>query len=207
QFLSADERQRKPLEEPFLAFDAQVRPQQSIRHVSANNGSTAVAVFTTGPVNLPNAVHPQDVLATQGTKPSVIRTKIFLSDPQVDRERVISKKGERTPKTCEWIKGHELFKKWLTKKSDLSLLWISGGPGMGKTMLSVFLTFELERLFAATENQVLYYFCSHDDAHGNSAAAILRGLICQLLHSPEDLAPVVARHLPEEASAQQTRNI
>ncbi|EEY15712.1 conserved hypothetical protein [Verticillium alfalfae VaMs.102] len=47
------------LEEPFLASNAQLRPQQSIRHVSANNGSTAVAVFTTGPVNLPNAVHPQ----------------------------------------------------------------------------------------------------------------------------------------------------
>jgi DNA replication protein DnaC len=54
----------------------------------------------------------------------------------------------------------------------VQLLWISGGPGKGKTILSIYLTQELEQ-----ERQTIYYFCASDNHERNNAASLLRGLI------------------------------
>jgi hypothetical protein len=52
-----------------------------------------------------------------------------------------------------------------------NLLWISGGPGKGKTMLSIFLTEELEKMENA---ELLFYFCNHQDEERNIAVAVLQ---------------------------------
>jgi hypothetical protein len=54
----------------------------------------------------------------------------------------------------------------------LNLLWISGGPGKGKTMLSIFLTEELEKMENA---ELLFYFCNHQDEKRNIAVAVRDG--------------------------------
>jgi ankyrin repeat domain-containing protein 50 len=41
---------------------------------------------------------------------------------------------ERVPGTCEWFLTDEQFLKWLKGNSDL--LWVSAGPGRGKSVLS-----------------------------------------------------------------------
>jgi hypothetical protein len=49
-------------------------------------------------------------------------------------------------------------------------------------MLSIFLTEELERISQNTENaELLFYFCSHQDEKRNTAVAILRGLVYQII--------------------------
>ena len=48
---------------------------------------------------------------------------------------------------------------------------------MGKTMLSIFLTEELERQKNSSEAVLLYYFCEGQDVKRNSAVNILRGLL------------------------------
>lgn len=64
---------------------------------------------------------------------------------------------------------------------DNPLLWISGGPGKGKTMMSIYLTEVLEKLIAKNPGEiVIYFFCDHQVAQRNSATSILRGLIWQL---------------------------
>jgi Cdc6-like AAA superfamily ATPase len=75
---------------------------------------------------------------------------LFLTDPRDDREKLVHIKGPRVEGTCEWIKSNVLYDSWIHSHSQL--LWLSGGPGKGKTMLSVFLAEELERTANDSEN-------------------------------------------------------
>jgi ankyrin repeat protein len=103
---------------------------------------------------------------------------LFLTDPAVDRDRLLDLKGERAADTCEWILTDQLYKAWFY--SDSCLLWLSGGPGAGKTMLSIFLAGKLATRLPKN-TILLQYFCKNEDDKRNTAVAILRGLIFQLL--------------------------
>ncbi|KAL9106323.1 MAG: hypothetical protein Q9227_008659 [Pyrenula ochraceoflavens] len=107
---------------------------------------------------------------------------LFLTNPQDDRANLVSVKGQRVPNTCEWIKKHTSYQSWL--RGDVPLLWISGGPGKGKTMLSIFVTEELEST-SGQDARLLYYFCDHQDEKRNNAVHILRGLLWQITRKPE----------------------
>ncbi|KAL8793856.1 MAG: hypothetical protein Q9195_003582 [Heterodermia aff. obscurata] len=113
---------------------------------------------------------------------------VFLTDPNDDREWLKQKKGSRVDGTCMWINGHEAYKSWLS--TDSELLWLSGGPGKGKTMISIYLVEELEQRVKRSENTILLqYFCDNKDERRNTATAILRGLIFQLLRTQPGLLP------------------
>lgn len=104
-----------------------------------------------------------------------------LTEPEDERQKLINAKGSRVDGTCQWVLGHELYLSW---KASLNtrVLWVSGGPGKGKTMISIFLTEELENEVKDSENAILmYYFCENKDADRNTAIAILKGLISQML--------------------------
>lgn len=94
------------------------------------------------------------------------------------------------PGTCEWIKNNATYRAWLTcggnddceNYNNSRLLWISGGPGKGKMMLSIFLTEELEKHIAHTKDSgLLFFFCSAQDEKRNTAVAVLRGLLHQII--------------------------
>ena len=107
---------------------------------------------------------------------------LFLTDPKCDREKLVDAKGLRVKGTCEWIKSNKLYDSWLHSHSQL--LWLSGGPGKGKTMLSIFLAEELERTARLSQGTLfLQYFCDNKDEKRNTAVTIMRGLIFQLLQS------------------------
>ena len=113
-------------------------------------------------------------------------TALFLTDPKDDREQLIQAKGSRVDSTCEWIKSNAVYESWLHSRSQL--LWLSGGPGKGKTMLSIFLAEELEQVAKHSEDVLfLQYFCDNKDEKRNTAVAVLRGLILQLLQSQRKL--------------------
>ena len=118
---------------------------------------------------------------------------LFLTDPRVDRERLESIKGSRVAGTCEWIQDDEMYQKW--PAGDDHLLWISGSPGKGKTMLSMFLIEDLERA-ALRDGSVecLYYFCDHEDAKRNTGTAVLRSLLYQMLVKHPGLFQHIASH-------------
>ena len=111
---------------------------------------------------------------------------IFLTDISADRAKLITTKGSRVDGTCEWIKSHALYNSWLRSQSQL--LWLSGGPGKGKTMLSIFLAEELEQTARLSQNKLfLQYFCDNKDEKRNTAVTVIRGLIYQLLQSRRKL--------------------
>jgi hypothetical protein len=104
---------------------------------------------------------------------------LFLTDPRDDREKLLHAKDPRVDGTCKWIKTNALFDSWF--RSHSQLLWLSGGPGRGKTMLSIFLAEELERIAKDSRDTLfLQYFCS-DDPKRNTGVTVLRGLVFQVL--------------------------
>ena len=114
------------------------------------------------------------------------RKALRLTDPYDDREKVKSAKGKRVPGTCEWIRNDLTYRSWLD--GNAPLLFISAGPGKGKTMLSIFLTEELERLSLQMERtMLLFFFCDNQDEKRNTAVAILRGLVYQIVEKRPDL--------------------
>ena len=111
---------------------------------------------------------------------------LFLTNPLDDREQLIQAKGSRVDGTCEWIKSNKLYDSWLHSHSQL--LWLSGGPGKGKTMLSIFLAEELEQTAKRTQDRLfLQYFCNNRDEKRKTAVSIIRGLMFQLLQSYQKL--------------------
>ncbi|KAM0723355.1 hypothetical protein Q7P37_000341 [Cladosporium fusiforme] len=127
----------------------------------------------------------------------ICRDALFFCDPAVDRANLVTAKGERVAGTCEWVNRNSSFKSWL--HGDTDRLWISGSPGKGKTMISIFLTQELEK-----DCQVIYFFCSHAIDGRSTATAVLRGLIWQMTQLDMELALHLPRYLDPEASS--TRN-
>ena len=106
--------------------------------------------------------------------------KTLQLDPRDHRSKLVQQKGMRTKGTCEWIKSNELYKAWLRAQSNL--LWLSGGPGKGKTMFSIFFAQELEKITRQSQNALfLEYFCDIKDKRRNAANSIIRGLVFQLL--------------------------
>ena len=85
------------------------------------------------------------------------------------------------------------------------LLWISRGLGKGETMLSVYLTEELERHTASIDSAGLaFFFCSASDEKRNTAVAVLRGLVYQLITKRPQLIKHVLPYFETPERIQQT---
>ncbi|KFY53625.1 hypothetical protein V496_07428 [Pseudogymnoascus sp. VKM F-4515 (FW-2607)] len=110
-----------------------------------------------------------------GTEEDQCLKSLFLTNPPDHRDAIITAKRVRADGTCEWITSTDEYKAWIT--SPPSLLWLSGGPGKGKTFISIFLTKHLSK-----SANVIYFFCDNKDESRNTAVAILRGLLYQLIN-------------------------
>ncbi|KAL7783921.1 ankyrin repeat-containing domain protein [Trichoderma afarasin] len=112
---------------------------------------------------------------------------LFITEPEMDRAKLITSKGELVQGTCDWVTQKVEFTEW--QASDGGLLWISGGPGLGKTMLSIHLTEFLSRCFHSLDQSYYstYFFCDAKDNTRNNAVAIVRGILFQLLKQKGDL--------------------
>ncbi|WYZ44541.1 hypothetical protein EsH8_VII_000977 [Colletotrichum jinshuiense] len=102
-----------------------------------------------------------------------------LSDPRDDKARIERLKGGLLRDAYRWILDHDDFRQWHDDTRN-RLLWIKGDPGKGKTMLLCGIVNELEKLPVGTCT-LSYFFCQATDPSLNNAAAVLRGLIYQLL--------------------------
>ena len=119
---------------------------------------------------------------------------LYLSYPQDDLAAIRSAKGDRVPGTCEWILTQDRYTTWLVQDGP-RLLWLSGGPGIGKTMISTLLVEELVHLAERSSQMTLaYYFCDDKNEKRRTATAILRGLLLQLLRQRPVLFKLIQPH-------------
>ena len=108
------------------------------------------------------------------------------TDPRDDRNELIQRKETRVEHTCTWITSNQYYKSWLD--SCPQLLWLSGGPGKGKTMMSIFLAESLEQFTKDSPDAVsLEFFCDSKNNKRNTADNIIQGLVFQLLHKKKEL--------------------
>lgn len=80
--------------------------------------------------------------------------------------------------TCQWILDHNAFVAWFEKGSN-ALLWLTGHPGCGKTILSYSLAQHFREI-GARSRTVLVYFCQNKNKQ-TDARAVLIGLIFQFI--------------------------
>ena len=116
-----------------------------------------------------------------------------MTNPLDDLAAIQRSKGERVEGTCEWLLVQEEYAAWLVGDNPQQL-WLVGAPGIGKTMISSFLVEELEkRAQKAPAMTLAYYFCDNKDEKRNTATAIIRGLLLQLLRQRHILFKYIQR--------------
>ena len=160
----------------------------------------AIAVLGSvhGDVHFPGAPSPNQCLRD-----------LRVTDPREDRVRIEQGKDKLLKDCYSWILDDPSFRRWRTH-DDSKLLWISGDPGKGKTMMLMGLIDELSRgdeavsmsrmskmlsKFKRGSRRIVlsYSFCQSARPELNNAASVLRGLIYLLVSQKEDLMPHIQK--------------
>jgi hypothetical protein len=92
----------------------------------------------------------------------------------------------RHPGTCEWIFQNDEFLRWSKISAVVSgqnpLLWITGGPGVGKTVLtSAVIDHFLKRNVAQESEALLYYYFKGTSQFNKTPLSAVRSFLYQLL--------------------------
>jgi hypothetical protein len=106
-------------------------------------------------------------------------------DSLVVKNRLKENKDKLLHKSIDWIFEDEQYNSWQSG-DDVSLLWIKGGAGKGKTMMSIGFIEELSRR-PKHATVVTYFFCQNADYELNTIAAIIKGLMLQLVSQQQEL--------------------
>ena len=73
-----------------------------------------------------------------------------------------------------WVVQDAQYVRWQSSE-NVSLLWINGGPGKGKTMMTISLVEQFERLPFGVHQQrpvVTYFFCQNSDSELSSIKGV-----------------------------------
>lgn len=112
-------------------------------------------------------------------------------DPYVHMDEIEEKKDNLLGDAYKWILDTDeygSFTDWSTNSpSSRSLLWIKGGAGTGKTMLTMGIIRELSRRPAAYTPRVSFFFFQGTEKSFNSGTAALRTLVWLLLYQQPQL--------------------
>ncbi|KAA8893229.1 hypothetical protein FN846DRAFT_228488 [Sphaerosporella brunnea] len=94
----------------------------------------------------------------------------------------------RVPGTLEWFLNHEKYRHWWHEQNS-SLLWVSGDPGCGKSVLASFLVDQLNRLVSQSElpSTVCFFFFKDDNEEQKTATFALSALLHQLFKAKTSL--------------------
>lgn len=104
-------------------------------------------------------------------------------DPFVVKSRLKETKDKLVFKAIEWILRNPQYCRW-QNGDDVRLLWIRGGAGKGKTMMSIGL---VEQFSLDDSSIITYFFCQETDYQLNSMEGIIKGLIRQLIRQRKEL--------------------
>ena len=113
-----------------------------------------------------------------------------------------SNKMRRAADTGTWILSEQAFKAWLEHESPV--LWISGGPGAGKTFLSCFIVQHLLDTIQGpvddgSRASLAYFFCKDDVPELRSFDAAIRTMSYQICTKNAVYAEHVSSTCPESS--------
>ncbi|KAL8701190.1 MAG: hypothetical protein Q9201_005039 [Fulgogasparrea decipioides] len=136
--------------------------------------------------------------AQQGTE---LRTSIMIwlghfrsSD---SFQRAIKK---RSPDTGLWLFDEPLFQRWIQGSDNAHnqhMLWVHGGPGVGKTVLSASTIQHIQsyETYKGKVGKVAYFYGDHTKSRDATAFTICVSMLSQLIGSLSDIpGPVLERH-------------
>ena len=83
------------------------------------------------------------------------------------------------PGTCTWLLDDSRYLEWING-SEKALLWVTGAPGSGKTVLSSFVIDQIES--TKSSRNVGFFFADDSSTSQRSAVMLLRGLLYQILN-------------------------
>ncbi|TGO51919.1 hypothetical protein BOTNAR_0340g00030 [Botryotinia narcissicola] len=164
-----------------------MRLQESIEHVRSNlvfamdilNLST-VSTTAEKVVDISKQVttigDSFDAIITQQMDKESLKVLKWLSaiDCHSKQRETLSRKQEGTG---EWLFRSQEYRNWLSGKNRL--LWCSGSPGAGKTVLTSAIVDDLETRFAVSNVGIAFIYCNY--AEKISIAGYLASIIQQLI--------------------------
>ncbi|KIW09712.1 hypothetical protein PV08_12055 [Exophiala spinifera] len=114
------------------------------------------------------------------------------------RDRLADQGRRRAEGSCDWILESPDYLNWVG--GNCNRLWLLGGPGSGKTVVSAFITEALNNGLRR-EDVLAVYACSFTDSQTTSATNILYALAAQIAQSSlacmEKCKRFLERHLSE----------
>lgn len=111
---------------------------------------------------------------------------LHCPDSRLVKNRLKESKDKLLPQSFEWILRDQQYGSW-RDGNEVCLLWIKGGAGKGKTMISIGLIEELSRILGDKSTAVTYFFCQNADNELNTLEGMMKGLILQLLNQQPTL--------------------
>ncbi|KAH7087771.1 C2H2 domain-containing protein [Paraphoma chrysanthemicola] len=117
-----------------------------------------------------------------------VREWLAAGQQAIDDHADLQKIREKYPSTAKWILNNALVKDWMGVRIPTTpLLWAHGIPGAGKTVLASAI---IEECKGNPDFKTGYFYCHDGDPNNNTAIAILKGIVDQLLQQEvEDLLP------------------
>ncbi|KAF3010002.1 hypothetical protein E8E13_011392 [Curvularia kusanoi] len=132
-----------------------------------------------------NNVHIYSPATTEEEINKACLKKLDQPTPLEAKEELKSK-DKLLDELIEWILKDPRYEKWQTDKG-VFLLWIKGGAGKGKTMMSIGLIEQLEQASCNRTSLVAYFFCQNAKEKQNNLVSVLKGLITCLVEQQKDL--------------------
>lgn len=114
--------------------------------------------------------------------------------------------AEELRNLCRWVLDRDEYSAWLMSGHS-EILRLVGSPGSGKTTVSEFVVEEIKRRMRKSSGTSLACFFSHGrNRFGDTPAAILRSLMCQLLLQNKELYRHIRNDFEENGEAQYAQN-
>ncbi|UKZ68353.1 uncharacterized protein TrAtP1_009392 [Trichoderma atroviride] len=115
---------------------------------------------------------------------------LFITDPRDDKARIEETKGGLFEDSYRWIFENPKYQEWLNNDQN-RLLWLSGDPGKGKTMLLCGIVQELMQ--QPDPPLVTFFFCQATILNNNDYVSVLRSLIWLLADQQPSLISYIRR--------------
>ncbi|KAL1991972.1 hypothetical protein VTN49DRAFT_4004 [Thermomyces lanuginosus] len=116
--------------------------------------------------------------------------KDLLQDLASDYEKWKDYNPRRVDGTCDWFFTDDRFRKW--KENNFGLLWVTAGPGCGKSVLSRALIDEQLLSSNVAASTVCYFFFKDGDEQRMYAANAMSAILHQLF--TQDIAGCLIKH-------------